>query len=242
MENVTPKPPGGEAAAAEKRDLLARLLGRLAHEIRNPLSSLDIHFQLLEEDLGGVQKELRDKLSPRVEIIHGELHRLKTIVERFLRLAGPSAIDPEAIQLEKVVGQVCELLRPEAEVRGVELRARLEPLPEFMADPVRLMQALLNLVINSLQAVEKGGWIEIRAKQQAETLRLQVADNGPGIPPEKLGSVFEPYFTTKEDGHGLGLWIAQQIVTAHRGSLEAGNLATGGAVFTVILPLTFPEK
>jgi len=239
---VTSKPPGPERAAAEKRDLLARLLGRLAHEIRNPLSSLDIHFQLLEEDLGGVQPALREKLAPRVEIIRGEMHRLKTIVERFLRLAGPSELDLEPIQFENVVGQVHELLRPEAESREVELRVHLESLPLFMADPVRLMQALLNLVINSLQAVSPGGWIEIRAKRDDQTLRVQVADNGPGIPQEKLGAVFEPYFTTKEEGHGLGLWIAQQIITAHRGSLEAGNQPTGGAVFTVILPLTLSEK
>ncbi|MEI6566496.1 MAG: histidine kinase dimerization/phospho-acceptor domain-containing protein, partial [Verrucomicrobiota bacterium] len=108
MERAIPKPPAVEAALAEKRDLLARLLGRLAHEIRNPLSSVDIHFQLLEEDLLGVEPDLLQKLSPRLELIQGELHRLKTIVERFLRLASPSAIDPELTHLEKVVGRVCE--------------------------------------------------------------------------------------------------------------------------------------
>ncbi len=242
MESATLKPSGGETAAAEKRDLLARLLGRLAHEIRNPLSSLDVHFQLMEEDLGGVPPELRNRLGPRLEIIHGELHRLKTIVERFLRLASPTALDPEQIQLDRIVGQVCELMRPEAESRGVELRVKLETLPEFMADPVRLMQALLNLVINALQAVANGGWIEIRTSRRGEKVWLQVADNGPGIAPEKLGSIFEPYFTTKQEGHGLGLWIAQQIIAAHLGTLEAGNREGGGAVFTVTLPLTAGEK
>ncbi len=242
MERAIPKPPAVEAALAEKRDLLARLLGRLAHEIRNPLSSVDIHFQLLEEDLLGVEPDLLQKLSPRLELIQGELHRLKTIVERFLRLASPSAIDPELTHLEKVVGRVCELLRPEAESRGVQLLATVEPSPEFMADPVRLMQALLNLVINAIQAVGKGGRVEIRVVKEAGRMRLEVLDDGPGIPPEKLGSIFEPYFTTKAEGHGLGLWIAQQIIVAHRGTLEAGNRETGGAVFIVMLPLRDPAQ
>ena len=88
-----------QLAAAEKRDLLARLLGRLAHEIRNPLSSLDIHVQLLEEDLTALAPQMREQLTPRLEIIHGELHRLEAIVERFLRLAGPAGVDLEPVEI-----------------------------------------------------------------------------------------------------------------------------------------------
>ena len=225
-------------AAAEKRDLLARLLGRLAHEVRNPLSSLDIHFQLLEEDLGKLAPQMREQLGSRLEIIHGELHRLEGIVERFLRLAGPAGVDLEPVEISKILSHVCELLRPEAAVREIEIATRVEgPLPRVMADPVRLMQALLNLVINAIQAVEKKGRVEVGAVVAGGQVCVVVSDNGPGIAPDKLASVFDPYYTTKNEGSGLGLWIAQQIVTAHGGSLQAQNGPTGGAVLTMRLPL-----
>ena len=225
-------------AAAEKRDLLARLLGRLAHEVRNPLSSLDIHFQLLEEDLGKLAPQMREQLGSRLEIIHGELHRLEGIVERFLRLAGPAGVDLEPVEISKILSHVCELLRPEAAVREIEIATRVEgPLPRVMADPVRLMQALLNLVINAIQAVEKKGRVEVGAVVAGGQVCVVVSDNGPGIAPDRLASVFDPYYTTKSEGSGLGLWIAQQIVTAHGGSLQAQNGPAGGAVLTMRLPL-----
>ena len=227
-----------QLAATEKRDLLARLLGRLAHEIRNPLSSLDIHFQLLDEDLTSLAPQVREQLTPRLEIIHGELHRLEGIVERFLRLAGPAGVDLEPVEVPRILTQVCELLRPEAAAREIEISARLEePLPPVMADPVRLTQALLNLVINALQAVERKGRVEVNAAVSDGMVCVAVSDNGPGIPPEKLASIFDPYFTTKAEGSGLGLWIAQQIVAAHGGNLQAQNGPAGGAVLTMRLPL-----
>jgi two-component system, NtrC family, sensor histidine kinase HydH len=227
-----------QLAAAEKRDLLARLLGRLAHEVRNPLSSLDIHVQLLEEDLASLAPQMRAQLAPRLEIIHGELHRLEGIVERFLRLAGPAGVDLEPVEIPEILTHVCELLRPEAAVRGIEVAMRLDKaLPPVMADPVRLTQALLNLMINAIQAVERKGCVEVNASSTEGVVCVAVSDNGPGIPPEKLASVFDPYFTTKAEGNGLGLWIAQQIVTAHGGSLQAQNGPTGGAVLTMRLPL-----
>ena len=223
---------------AEKRDLLARLLGRLAHEIRNPLSSLDIHVQLLEEDLGALAPQMREQLTPRLEIIQGELHRLESIVSNFLRLAGPSALDLEPMEPAKLVSHVCELLRPEAAARQIEIEPRVgESVPSFLADPVRLTQALLNLVINAMQAVEREGRIEVRAEHLDGMLSLAVLDSGPGIAAEKLASIFDPYFTTKPEGNGLGLWIAQQIVTAHGGTLQARNRPERGAVFTMLLPL-----
>lgn len=241
MESILAKALGqdpSQLAAAEKRDLLARLLGRLAHEVRNPLSSLDIHVQLLEEDLAALAPKTREQLSPRLEIIHGELHRLEGIVERFLRLAGPAGVDLEPVEIPTILTHVCELLRPEAAAREIGITSRVaEPLPPVMADPVRLTQALLNLLINAIQAVERKGRVEVSAAVADGKVCVAVSDNGPGIPPEKLASIFDPYFTTKTEGSGLGLWIAQQIVTAHGGSIEAQNGPAGGAVLTMKLPM-----
>ena len=246
VENILAQALGQDAsqlAAAEKRDLLARLLGRLAHEVRNPLSSLDIHFQLLEEDLASLAPQIREQLTSRMEIIHGELHRLEGIVERFLRLAGPSGVDLEPVEIGKILNHVCELLRPEAAAREIEIATRMDgSLPRVMADPVRLTQAFLNLVINAIQAVEKKGRVEVSAGVTDGQVCVVVSDNGPGIPPDKLPSVFDPYFTTKTEGSGLGLWIAQQIVTAHGGSLRAENGPSGGAVLTMCLPLKSGES
>ncbi len=241
MENILASALGQDvsrSAAAEKRDLLSRLLARLAHEIRNPLSSLDIHVQLLEEDLGALAPQMSEQLTARLEIIHGELHRLETIVGNFLRLAGPSALDVEQVEVSKIVTHVCELLRPEAAAREIIISPHAqEALPEIAADPVRLTQALMNLVINAMQAVDRKGRIEVSAALADGGVCLTVRDDGPGIPAEKLASIFDPYFTTKPEGSGLGLWIAQQIVTAHGGRLQVLNAPDRGAIFTILLPL-----
>lgn len=239
MENLLAKALGQDASAvAEKRVLLERLMARLAHEIRNPLSSLNIHVQLLEEDLGTLAPAAREQMTSRLEIIHGELHRLESIVEHFLRLSGPSALDLEPVEVTRIVAHVCELLRPEAATREIQLCPEVETrLPQILADPVRLTQALMNMVINAMQAVERCGRIEIVAAAVDGRIAITVHDNGPGIPAEKMTSIFDPYFTTKPEGSGLGLWIAQQIVTAHGGTLSAENGASGGAVFTMLLPV-----
>ncbi len=213
-------------------------MARLAHEIRNPLSSLNIHVQLLEEDLGTLAPATREQLTSRLEVIHGELHRLESIVEHFLRLSGPSALDLESVEVSAIVTHVCELLRPEAATREIELSPEIgAEVPPTLADPVRLTQALMNMVINAMQAVERKGRIEIKAAAADAKILLTVHDNGPGIPAEKMSAIFDPYFTTKPEGSGLGLWIAQQIVTAHGGTLSAQNGPAGGAVFTMVLPI-----
>ena len=246
MESILANALGQDAsqlAAAEKRDLLARLLGRLAHEVRNPLSSLDIHVQLLEEDLAALAPQMREQLTPRLEIIHGELQRLEAIVERFLRLAGPAGVDLEPVEIPRILTHVCELLRPEAAAREIEIASRADAaLPPVMADPVRLTQALLNVAINALQAVDRKGRVEIDAAVSDGMVCVAVSDDGPGIPPEKLAFIFAPYFTTKPEGHGLGLWIAQQIATAHGGSISAQNRPAGGAVLTIRLPLQTTDE
>jgi two-component system sensor histidine kinase HydH len=230
-------------AVADKRVLLERLMARLAHEIRNPLSSLDVHVQLLEEDIASISKEIPERLSSRFEIIRGELHRLESIVGHFLKLAGPSELDIESLDIGKVVSHVCDLLRPEAAERGIQITlAHPENLPVISGDRVRLTQALLNVVINAIQALGQDGDVKVDLSLHGGDLHLSVSDNGPGIAPEKMDSIFDPYFTTKEEGSGLGLWIAQQIVTAHRGTLRACNNQPSGAQFIMSLPLQPVEK
>jgi two-component system sensor histidine kinase HydH len=176
-------------------------------------------------------------LAPRLEIIHGELHRLESIVDNFLRLAGPSALDLEPVDILKIVNHVCELLRPEAAAREIEIHTHVESgLAQIQADSVRLTQALLNLVINAMQAIERAGRIEVSVHRAEDELIIQVCDNGPGIPPEKIASIFDPHFTTKPEGNGLGLWIAQQIVTAHGGGVTVQNAPAKGAIFRIRLP------
>ncbi len=231
-------------AAQEKQLLLSRLLARFAHEVRNPLSSLDIHVQLLEEDLAQAAPQMRERTASRLEIIHGELHRLENIVKHFLSLAGPSSLDLHPVQLAKVIGHVCELLRPEAAARGIDIVMQLpDALPPVGADSVQLTQALVNLVINAIQAVGRDGRVEVNAAtdRRAETLSIEVRDTGPGIPADKQSAIFEPFFTTKDEGSGLGLWIVQQIITAHGGAVEASNAPASGAVFAVHLPLRKKE-
>lgn len=227
-----------EPAAEEKRLLLSRLLARLAHEIRNPLSSLDIHVQLLEEDLAELAPQARQQLASRLEIIHGEVHRLENLVRQFLRLADPSELEVAPVEVGQILGHVRALLQPEAAARQIELIAEAsDGLPPVRADRDQLIQALVNLVINALQAVDRAGRVEMRAQRTGDFLVVQVSDSGPGIAPDKLGAIFEPYYTTKSEGTGIGLWIAQQIIIAHRGTLQAANHPAGGALFSLSLPL-----
>ena len=233
-----------KAAVQEKQLLLSRLLARLAHEIRNPLSSLDIHVQLLEEDVARAAPDIREGLAGRFTVIRSELERLDSLVKQFLSLAGRSATNPQPVDVAKVANHVGALLKPEATARGIEIVVRLaEPLPLLRADPVQFTQALLNLVLNAIQAVGRNGRVEITAAlDETQTLmRVAVRDSGPGVPEDKQALIFEPFYTTKEDGSGLGLWIVQQIVLAHGGAVTVANAAEGGALFTLQLPLSAAE-
>lgn len=225
-------------AAAERQSLAARLLARLAHEIRNPLSSMDVHVQLLEEDFQRLPPQVQVKAAGRLEIIRAELHRLETIVRNYLSLAGPLACDPEELSAREVVRHVVHLLRPEAQTREIALTERLaEALPRVRADRTQLTQAVMNLTINALQAAGPGGRVEWSGEVEDGGMWLRVTDSGPGVPADRQTLIFEPFYTTKAEGTGLGLWIVQQIMAAHGGAVRVANAPAGGAVFSLWLPL-----
>jgi signal transduction histidine kinase len=226
----------------QKRELLTRLLAHLAHELRNPLSSLDIHVQLLEEDVAAGGAELTRRTGERFEIIHGELHRLENVVTRFLQLAGPPALCLVPLSVNKLISRTCELLRPQVEERGLHLAVELgELLPQIEADADQLIQAFINLVINALQAGTNGGHVVVRSMARDGGVIVEFADDGNGIAPESQDRIFEPYFTTKPDGSGLGLWITQQIVHAHGGTLRVESVPGKGATFILTLPVRLPH-
>lgn len=221
----------------QKRELLTRLLAHLAHELRNPLSSLDIHVQLLEEDMAAGGVDLARRTEERFEIIHGELHRLENVVTRFLQLAGPPALNLVPLSVNKLVSHTCELLRPQAKERGINLVVKLaDALPPIEADADQLTQAFINLLINALQAAPKGGQVVVRTAGRDAGLTVEFTDDGAGIVTEHHDRIFEPYFTTKPDGSGLGLWITQQIAHAHGGTLRVESAPAKGATFILTLP------
>ena len=241
MESILSTVLGPDAialASEEKRVLLSRLVARLAHEVRNPLSSLDIHVQLLQEDLTQPELAMRDRMAGRLNIIRGELKRLEEIVENFLRLSGPSALTLGEVDVRRLLQHVIELVGPEAVSRQIEISVESpSSVRPLLGDAGQLTQAFLNVVLNGLQAVQRQGRVTILVRPAGpEWLGVEVRDSGPGMPPGNRAAVFEPYFTTKEDGTGLGLWIAQQIVAAHGGTIHADNAPEGGAVFTFRLP------
>src|SRR5437762_9455578 len=151
-------------AGQEKRRLLSRLLARFAHEVRNPLSSLDIHVQLLEEDLAQAAPVVKEQTASRFEILRGELHRLENIVKHFLSLAGPSSLDLRPVELATVISHVCELLRLEAAAGGIEIAMMLpEGLAQIAADSVQVTHAAGKRVIKAIQAIERNGRVEVSA-------------------------------------------------------------------------------
>lgn len=222
----------------EKRDLLVRLLSHLAHEIRNPLSSLNVHIQLLEEDVAVSCPELKQRSTDRFQIIQREIRRLESVVSRFMQLAGPSALELSLHSLNGLVSDTVELLQAQAGERDIELETDLAPdLPLLELDSIQITQALLNLLVNALQAVSTGGKVQVRTSLHAQdVVRLDVSDNGPGIPEDQMNRIFEPYYTTKTEGVGLGLWITQQVIRAHGGSIETQSAVARGATFTMLLP------
>jgi len=204
-------------AASERRAELGSVAAAVAHEIRNPLSALDIHAQLLEENLpqGNEGAEAREHLN----IIRSETHRLNLIVENFIRFARHRTLDSSPVQMPDRLASVMRLIESEARERGIIIdhNSLHTDLPRVVADPNQLEQAFLNVVVNALQSMPGGGRLTLSSQLSAGYVECTISNTGPEIPPAVRGNIFDLYFTTKEDGTGLGLPIAQKIMGEHNG-------------------------
>ena len=229
-------------AQAERLAAAGELAAAITHEVRTPLAIIRSAAQSLTETLGAQDAEARRACG----FITEEIDRLANVVSSLLGFARPPKLRARAVAVGELFDRALLLAREElrqkqASVRRVDTQGLMN-LPHPWVDPDLMCQVLLCLLSNAAEAVAPGGVITVEASGRNGTIELAVADSGPGVPPELRERVFEPFFTTRSRGVGLGLAVARQIVQAHGGKIEVGDGPAGGARFSVRLPAARAES
>ncbi len=252
---------------SERLAAIGQMSAKVSHEVRNPLGSISLNAELLEDELQALPEQQRAEAASLVAAIRSQVDVLSAVTEEYLRFARLPKPKLEATAVSPVIEELADFVREELRVRKVELVVDVPAeQPTLRLDAGQIRQALLNLIRNAAEAMPDGGTITIRAglsNQEAAASRrnaagerrfdsgslppagcllpavlIEVQDTGAGIPPENLDRIFEPFFTSKEGGTGLGLAIARQIATDHGGSLTCESTPGGGTTFRLILPIS----
>ena len=215
---------------AERLKTLGEMAAGMAHEVKNPLAAIRSSAQILAGHVTGKDAEFAG-------IVVSEVDRLNRVVNEFLHYARPAPLRREPVKLRVVLDSCLELLAPVIRDKGINVRTDYpEAEAAVSADPAQLRQVFLNLLLNAVQAVDNHGGVEVSVRQSGRETRVTVKDAGPGIPADKLKRVFDPFFSTKPGGTGLGLPIAQRIIAEHGGRLVLESKPGEGTTATVILP------
>ena len=254
---------------AENLASLTTLAAGVAHEIKNPLGSISIHIQLIQKALkvsrmacsddgtdadgsailedGDLRTKKATPVAPfdlldkYLGIVNEEIDRLNRIVVDFLFAVRPMDMNLREGKLNNLIRELVDFVRFELEAAGIECALELsEELPDLSYDERYIKQALLNLVKNAVAAMPAGGTLSIKTARVGDEARIVVSDDGIGIPEENLSKIFEPYFTTKESGSGLGLTLVFKIIKEHRGEISVKSKENGGTTFLIVLPI--PQK
>jgi two-component system, sporulation sensor kinase E len=222
---------------SEKLSALTLLAAGVAHEIGNPLNSLNIHLQLIDRRLRRVPEEVRDSIQELLDVAKGEIQRLDSIIQQFLRAIRPTSPQFVSADINEILKETVSFIRAEIQDRDILMEMELAPnLPKAEVDRDQLKQAFYNLIKNAVQAMRAGGILRIRSWWDDAYVSVTFADTGGGISPENMSKLFRPYYTTKAGGSGLGLLIVRRIVREHGGEIEIESNEGKGVQVTVHLP------
>lgn len=228
----------GETMEQMRRKLLQRdaelrqMLGGVAHEIRNPLSGIEIYAGLIADDLPD-----DDPRKAHIQKVSAEVRTLNLVISEFLDFARPTSPQPEDVAVARLVEDAAFVLSPEMEAAGVTFVAETPPDVRVHADAEQLKRAIVNLVKNGVQALSaEGGTLTVRAEHRGDHVAIEVVDTGPGIPMEARERLFEPFFTTRQKGSGLGLAIVQKTAETNHGRVEVDSAPGRGTTVRLVLP------
>ena len=222
---------------SERFNALMLLAAGVAHEIGNPLNSLHIHLQLMERSVQKLHNGEKAELEQSIEVARSEVNRLDSIVTQFLKAIRPSRPQLRSENVNTIVEEAVRFLAPELQDREIVVEQELRSdLPMLQLDRDQIKQAFYNVIKNSLEAMHRHGMLRIRTDLDDTHVIIRFVDTGGGMSPESLSRVFEPYFTTKPSGTGLGLLIVRRIVREHGGELSIESPQGKGLTLTIRLP------
>ncbi len=222
----------------ERLAVVGRMAAQVAHELRNPLSSISLNAEMLADELSSMPDDRADEARSLLASITSEIERLASVSEEYLQFARLPELSPEATDVNLVVEDLAEFTELELTQAGVTVGVEVGEVPEIAVDRRQLRQALVNLIRNALEAMQDGGKLSLCAAMvdDGDTVEISVIDTGPGVPSDSAKQIFEPFFSTKENGTGLGLSLARRVAHEHGGELVHRPTPDGGATFTMRLP------
>jgi PAS domain S-box-containing protein len=231
---------------ADKLAALHTLSAGVAHELRNPLSAMDLNLHLLEEDL----KEsgaLAGQATHYIHVVNAECRRLTVILDNFMKFARPGSIGLHDLDVQKVIEHIMALMQFEAEERKVQLEQMVEEeLPLVLGDETQISQVLINIIVNAFHAMPEGGRCRIVAEgrkiDETRWVEISVRDTGIGIKKEDVSRLFEPFYSTKSSGTGLGLAIAYRIMQDHGGTIQVSSVPGNGTTVVMTFPAVVRES
>ena len=220
---------------SEKLAALGQLAAGIAHEIRNPLTSINILIHSMTENLPSGDSHKED-----LKVIEEEIHRMNEILDQFLRFAKPATPLLEKADVSSIFEETLQLLRPHIEKQIIVVEKEFQSLPIILMDREQMKQVFLNLLLNAIQAMPGGGHLTLKGQnsEDSQWIHISIQDSGIGISSENINKLFDPFFSTKEGGIGLGLSITHRIIDQHHGKIEVESAPGKGTLFTIWLPIS----